>query len=53
VPILYHSGVTRVKEKLARGYAQALRDLPTFLLICRHLPRSGDISRPAPASSLA
>ena len=35
-----------------RGYAQAFRDLPTFLLICRHLPRSGDISRPAPESSL-
>ena len=36
-----------------RGYAQALRDLPTFLLICRHLTRSVDISRPAPSNSLA
>ena len=36
-----------------RGYAQAFRDLPTFLLICRHLTRSVDISRPAPSNSLA
>jgi hypothetical protein len=36
-----------------RGYAQAFRDLPTFLLICRHLTRSVDISRPAPENSLA
>ena len=41
-----------VKKKLMRGYAQAFRDLPTFLLICRHLTRSVDISRPAPESSL-
>jgi hypothetical protein len=42
-----------VKKKLMRGYAQAFRDLPTFLLICRHLTRSVDISRPAPSNSLA
>ena len=51
--ILYHGGVARVKKKLARGYAQICGDLRRFLRFCEELTRSVDISRPAPASSLA
>ena len=51
--ILYHSGVARVKKKLARGYAQIWDDLRRFLRFCEELTRSVDISRPAPENSLA
>ena len=42
-----------VKKKLARGYAQICGDLRRFLRFCEELTRSVDISRPAPANSLA
>ena len=35
-----------------RGYVQLCGDLHTIFVFCDDLPRSGDISRPAPASSL-
>ena len=53
MPILYHSGVARVKKKLMRGYVQIWCDLRTIFDICEDLTRSVDISRPAPENSLA
>ena len=51
--VLYHSGVTRVKKKLARGLRKFCGDLRRFLRFCEELTRSVDISRSAPESSLA
>jgi len=51
--ILYHGGVARVKKKLLRGCRKFWEDLRRFLRFCEELTRSVDISRPAPANSLA